>query len=327
MGRNRTYISWGDFIDLYFKIRQKGFSIIISKLKWSGKARVVSKWNANNAASDFWNIPQIRKRWNEKSTGDSNLEYEDYTVRKYLLESSELRMLSIGCGTGTRERKFAKYDNFQEIIGIDIASRQVEEARKKAKNEGFEQIKYLVADFVNHDFKEAVYDLILFNSSLHHFKEVDSLLQHKVSPLLKEKGLLIIYEYVGPDRLQWTKAQLDAANLLLKEVPVKFRRRLNSRSVKRRIYRPGWLRMNLVDPSEAVDSESIVPSLHKHFTIVEEKKVGWDLTHLLFKDISHNFMNDDAETLKMLDHIMEKEDEFLSSTGRSDAIFGIYRKK
>lgn len=287
---------------------------------------MVSKWNANNAASDFWNIPQIRKRWNEKSTGDANVEYEDYTVGKYLSGSMGLRMLSIGCGTGTRERKFAKYDNFQEIVGIDIASRQVEEARKTAKNEGFETIKYLVADFVSHEFKEEDYDVILFNSSLHHFTEVDALLQNKVRPLLKEKGLLIIYEYVGPRRLQWTHNQLEAANLLLKELPVKYRRRLNSKSVKRRIYRPGWIRMNLVDPSEAVDSESIVPSLHKHFAIVEEKKVGWDLTHLLFKDIAHNFLNDDAETLKWLAYIMEKEDEFLSETGRSDAIFGIYRK-
>jgi hypothetical protein len=84
--------------------------------------------------------------------------------------------------------------------------------------------------------------------------------------------------------------------------------------------------MLLVDPSEAIDSESIIPSIHKLFTIVEERKIGWDITQLLFKDIAHNFLDQDKETQSLLNYVFDQEDRYLAATGRSDAVFGIYKK-
>jgi hypothetical protein len=151
-------------------------------------------------------------------------------------------------------------------------------------------------------------------------------MRSKVLPLLKHEGYLVIFEYVGPNRLQWTTRQLDWANKLLKEIPDKYKTRFNSTTIKKRIYRPGLLRMFLVDPSEAVESQEILPVLHKYFKPLEERKVGWDVLHLLLKDISHNFLSDNNETKSLLTYIFEQEDNYLSETGRSDAIFGIYKK-
>jgi len=323
---DKTYISIGDFIDLFYKIRQKSYREIISKLHFLGKTRTVSKWNNNTSSSDFWIIPEIRRRWNEKCTGNPNLEYEDYIVHKYLSYSKCRKMLSVGCGTGSRERKFAKYSNFDLIEGIDLASKKIDAARNHASEMNLNKIKYFVGEFSTHKFQNGSYDIILFNSSLHHFKDVLNILQTKILPLLKDKGYLLIFEYVGPNRLQWIKQQLEFANKLLTELPVEYRIRFGCKSIKRRIYRPGLLRMLFVDPSEAIDSESILPSIHKCFKIIEEKKIGWDITHLVFKDIAHNFLNIDTETQELLSHIFKKEDEYLSTTGRSDAVFGIYQK-
>ena len=85
--------------------------------------------------------------------------------------------------------------------------------------------------------------------------------------------------------------------------------------------------MSVIDPSEAADSESIIPSIHKNFRIIEEKMLGWDITYLLFKDIAHNFMKDDEETKQLLTKIFQMEDEYIKITGRSDAVFGIYQKE
>lgn len=326
MKQERTYISKGDFTDLYYKVRQKGPGFILKKLRLSGKDRIVSKWNAERSTSDFWIIPEIHKRWREKCTGNPDLEYEDYFIEKYLADRTGLRMLSAGCGAGSRERKFARYPVFELIEGIDIAGNLVSEARKTATDEKLDNINYHTGDFVSYPFEPGIYDVILFNSSLHHFKDVNSLLRDKVKPLLKAGGYLVIFEYTGPDRLQWTKEQLDYANALLRELPVKYKRRYQSRTTKQKIYRPGWLRMLLVDPSEAVDSESILPSLHRHFETVEEKKLGWDILHLLLKDIAHNFLEDDPGTKNLLSYLFKKEDEYLSMTGRSDAVFGVYRR-
>ena len=327
MIQNRTYISFGDLIDLFYKIKLKGYAGLLSRLKISNHARTVSKWNSTTPSSDFWIIPEIRKRWNEKCTDHPDLEYEDYVVSKFLAGSSGLKMLSVGCGAGSRERKFGKYSNFETIEGIDMAFNKIEEARKFASDLQLNNVKYTVGDFVKQEFDPSSYDVILFNSSLHHFKDIDSLLPNKILPALKNTGYLVIFEYVGPNRLQWTNSQLDFANKILKDLPPKYKFRLNGKSIKHRIYRPGLLRMLIADPSEAVDSESIMPSIHKYMNILEERKIGWDITHLLFKDIAHNFVNQDHVTQNLLSYIFEREDEYLSVTGRSDAVFGIYQKK
>ena len=323
---DKTYISIGDFIDLYYKVKQKGYNELLSKFHLSNKGRTLSKWNTISSSSDFWIIPEIRCRWNEKCTGNPNIEYEDYVVSKYFSKSKGLKMLSVGCGTGARERKFAKYPNFNLIEGVDMAEKQIDEARNHASDLKLNNIKYIVGDFTTHIFEHSTYDVILFNSSLHHFKDIHNILQTKVLPLLKDGGYLLIFEYVGPKRLQWTKQQLEFANKLLTDLPLKYKIRFNSKSIKRRIYRPGLFRMLLVDPSEAVDSDSIIPSIHNHFKIIEERKIGWDISHLLFKDIAHNFLNNDKETQKLLSYLFDKEDEYLSMTGGSDAVFGVYQK-
>ena len=298
----------------------------MSKFHLSNKGRTLSKWNTISSSSDFWIIPEIRCRWNEKCTGNPNIEYEDYVVSKYFSKSKGLKMLSVGCGTGARERKFAKYPNFNLIEGVDMAEKQIDEARNHASDLKLNNIKYIVGDFTTHIFEHSTYDVILFNSSLHHFKDIHNILQTKVLPLLKDGGYLLIFEYVGPKRLQWTKQQLEFANKLLTDLPLKYKIRFNSKSIKRRIYRPGLFRMLLVDPSEAIDSDSIIPSIHNHFKIIEERKIGWDISHLLFKDIAHNFLNNDKETQKLLSYLFDKEDEYLSMTGGSDAVFGVYQK-
>lgn len=322
----KTYLSWGDLIDYYYKIKQKGLHVILSHFYFANKSRVISKWEEISSSSGFWIIPEIRERWNYKCTGNPNLIYEDYFVSRYLQNRNNLCLLSVGCGSGSHERNFAKYPIFSQIEGIDIASNQVAEATKLAIGENLKNISYHVGDFLYHPFSPEKFDIVLFNSSLHHFNKVDFLLKSKVIPLLKKDGFLVIFEYVGPNRLQWTSLQLNKANSILRVLPLKYRYRIGTKSVKARIFRPGLLRMILVDPSEAVDSELILPSLHENFKVLEEKKIGGDILHILLKDIAHNFIKDDPETKGLLNYLIEKEEEYLNETGRSDFIFGVYQK-
>jgi len=324
--KSGSLISAGDFIDLFWKIRNKGFRTLYFLFHFSNQARTAIKWNANTSTSDFWIIPEVRRRWNEKCTGNPALEYEDYVVATYFSGLSGLRMLSVGCGTGARERKFARYPTFDLIEGIDMAGKLVEEARENARRMNLSNLRYHEGDFEKHTFQPGSFDVILFNSSLHHFDNINRLMQGKIKPLLKKGGFLLLFEYVGPKRLQWTDFQLKFANEVLKSLPDKYKLRFRSHSAKRKIYRPGLWRMCFVDPSEAVDSESIISSVHNHFGTLEEKLLGWDITHLVFKDIAHNFIADDRETKSLISYVFEKEDHYMSVTGRSDAIFGVYQK-
>jgi len=322
----RSWISAGDFIDLKYKLGQKGGIDLLSRLSLSGQNRTVNKWNNVTPGSDFWIIPEVRKRWNEKCTGNPDKAYEDYLVENYLMNVSNLRLLSIGCGAGARERSFGKYENFYLIEGIDIARTKIEEARKNALEAGLTNIQYHVTDFWTFQSVTEHYDIILFNSSLHHFKRIDELIRKKVLPIINEKGFLVVFEYVGPRRLQWTNKQLEYSNRLLTHIPEKYKIRFNSASVKKKVYRPGWLRMCCNDPSEAAESDMILPIIHKYFKTLEEKKVGWDILHCLLKDISHNFLDDNDESKSLLNWLFDREDDYLRDTGRSDAIFGVYQK-
>lgn len=325
MSNEKSYISWGDLIDLYHKVREKGLLTLKEKLSFSANKRSKSKWNNEISSSHFWDIPAVLKRWNEKISGDANTDYETYFTEKYLSSKKKLHLLSIGCGNGNRERRFASFPNFESIEGIDFASHQIAEAKEIAQSEKLNHLIYHTGDFLDFSLQRKSYDIILFNSSLHHFKNIETLLTNRVIPLLKQDAFLVIFEYVGPDRLQWKKEQLKVANQVLKNIPTSYRKRYKSNSIKNKIYRPGLLRMYLNDPSEAPASSSILNAIHQHFQIVEEKKVGWDITHLVFKDIAHHFFGDDPKTKELLAYVFQKEDEFLETAGGSDSIFGIYQ--
>ena len=325
MSSSNTYISLGDFYDVYHKIREKGFFFVFSKLKIIPSSRISSKWNYYKSNSDFWLIPEVQQRWNKMITGNANILYEDYVVNKYFSESKELKMLSIGCGDGYHDRNFAKYDCFSQIDAIDFSNKTIDNAIKSAKENNL-NINYLSGDFKNAFFEKEYYDLILFNSSLHHFNSVEQTLRDYVKPLLNKNGILVVFEYCGPNRLQWTDKQLKKSNALLKILPEKYKYLYDEKTLKKKNYKPGILRMLLVDPSEAVDSESIVSSLKKHFKTLEHVNLGWNILHILLKGISHNFINDKTETKELLKQLFKEEDKFLKEDNESDAIFGVYKK-
>lgn len=318
------YISIGDFLDVYYKFREKSVSYFLKKLKVLPKSRIESKWDDYQSTSDFWLIPEIQQSWNKKISGDSEMVYEDYVFNKYLSDKNNLKMLSLGCGEGLHERNFAKHQCFSQIDAIDFSSQSIANAKKLAVENNLE-INYQKGDFKKANYQKNSYDLILFSSSLHHFENVNDTLENYVKPLLSENGILVIFEYVGPNRLQWNKKQLDKANQLLDKLPKKYKTLFNNSSIKSKVYKPGLLRMLLVDPSEAIDSEAIVTSLKK-FKILEQTNLGWNILHILLKGISHNFLNDEPETKELIQNLLDEEDLFVEKESHSDAIFGVYQK-
>ena len=84
--------------------------------------------------------------------------------------------------------------------------------------------------------------------------------------------------------------------------------------------------MILSDPSECVDSESILPVIHEHFEIIMEKSYGGNILMSVLKDLSHHFTEMNDSKYKNLNEIFEFEDNYLIKN-KSDFLFGIYRIK
>jgi 2-polyprenyl-3-methyl-5-hydroxy-6-metoxy-1,4-benzoquinol methylase len=319
-------ISKGDLIDLYHKIHERGLQFILDKFSFSSAKRRYNTWkNLHASSSNWWDIEAIQKRWNEKITGNPGYEYENYVVEKHLQHQEDLTLLSIGCGTGSHEIKFGLTGAFKTIIGLDIATGPINYAIKTAENLNLKNVEFVESTFENYQ-SDVKFDIVLFHASLHHFSNIRSVLD-KTNSLLAANGRVIIHEYVGPNRFQFSKERMNNINMALSKIPIHYTKRQFSNVYKKKVYVPGLLRMIVADPSEACNSEVIVRKLHEKFECLEEKKMGGDILHLLLKDIAHNFNPETTEATATLKYLFDFEDDYMKSKTYTDFMFGIYRKK
>ncbi|PKA83068.1 methyltransferase family protein [Ulvibacter sp. MAR_2010_11] len=320
------WITLDDFIDGYFKIRQRGIDFFFSKFSLNKKARTRSAFNESaEEAANWWIIPKVLERWNSLITGNPKTNYKEHLIEAYFKDRSGIKLLSLGSGDCSHELELATYSQFDEILCIDLAENRLDEAREKAKKQGLTNIHFLCTDLEAYEFPANYFNVVLFNASLHHFENVEQLLANPIKTTLASGGLLVINEFVGPNRLQYPKNQLRAINEALQLIDPPFRKRYKTNSVKNHYYGSGVWRMIMADPSECVDSHAIMPAIHKHFKTLEEKPYGGSILMSVLKDISHHFVNPDKRGVEILETLFAFEDNYLKEHS-SDFVFGVYEK-
>ncbi|MBT4484856.1 MAG: methyltransferase domain-containing protein [Candidatus Latescibacteria bacterium] len=311
------------------KHSSKVFSRITPKQILSKQERVKGAWaHTYNPIRNWWDIPAVKVRWNRLISGDPQVDYYEYISRKYFVNKNSLLALSLGCGTGHRELRWAEQGNFSCIDAYDLSELRIKNAINTVNQKGFGNIiNYHVGNVYRIEMRENHYDVILGEQSLHHFSPLEEFLL-RINKFLKPDGYFVVNEFVGPTRFQWTDRQLEAVNGLLSILPARFKTMWDSDSIKTNMFKPGRLRMILSDPSEAVESSSIEPLLHKIFEVVEVREYGGTILQLLFKGIAHNFISEDAEAQRWLDICFEVEDQLLASRDiQSDFILAVCKKR
>lgn len=321
-----AFITWYDFVDLWYKLRERGTGYAAKKLVSDAESRIKSTWDDDELpGSNWWQVDAVRKRWNQLITGSEAVIYPDYVVQRFLSGRAGLRMLSIGCGTGQRELEFGKHACFKKIDAFDIAPRAIEDANRSAKELNITSCNFFVGDVYKDTWPDNHYDVVLFHSSLHHFRNIESLLE-KVKETLKKEGLVIINEYAGADRFQFSHSRKKYVGEVYKtSIPAVFKRRKITNVLKRKVYFPGLLRMIISDPSEAVESSTILPLMQKKFRLAEQKNYGGNLLTFILKDIAHHFNK--PETQPLLKELFLLEDKLMEKEQQSDFVFAVYRKE
>jgi 2-polyprenyl-3-methyl-5-hydroxy-6-metoxy-1,4-benzoquinol methylase len=253
-------------------------------------------------------VPAVRRRWHTFGIGEEEASFSAYVTDKWLAGRPGLRALSLGCGTGGREIGWARLGAVEHITGIDISPERIECAIQQAKEAGLDDVLSFRAADVRQVLRETPerYDVVLALQSLHHFDHIGETIG-LIAPVLRPGGLLIVNEFVGPSRFQWTKAQMRAANALLAALPAQRRVQGDGR-IKRRVIRPSVLSMRLDDPSEAAEASDLLPALRQNFTILEEHPYG-SVLHLALHGIAHNFLGDGPATAQVLRQCFGAEEE------------------
>jgi len=290
------------------KARERGGSVLSALLR-GRTGRTTATWNRTDAIARQWTaIPVLQERIRRRITGDPHVNVPAYISANYGDPEKTWRALSLGCGTGRKELAWFAAGGLTQLDAYDIAGKRIEEAKRLAVSAGMEnQVRFQRADARYLNFPRGTYDLIIFDDALHHFTPLKPLL-HKIQDWLRPEGLLVVNEYVGPNRFQWTDRQLEIANALREELPARMRAQPDG-SKHPPIHRPGTLSMIMYDPSEAAESASILPELHRQFIVQEETLYGGALLHLVFKDLGHLFLQPDEEALDFLRRCIDAEDE------------------
>ena len=183
------------------------------------------------------------------------------------------RLLSLGCGTGRVERAVRRLDIARMVDAVDGSTVSIELAREKAREEGIGGIEYRVADLNRLDLPPRRYDAVVFHQSLHHVNSVERLLQ-QVRRTLVVSGLLFLEEWTGPSRFEWDPAKLDRARAAFARLPLEWRQWPELRPP-----------IEEHDPTEAVRSSAILPSLRRLFDPIVERPYGGQILSILLPQL------------------------------------------
>ncbi len=307
------------------KGRARGAAAFAGLLR-GGTSRTEAVWDQVDAYPRQWTaVPLIQERLRITITGSPARNIPAYIQERYGSPEGRWHALSPACGTGRKELAWVAAGGIALLEGYDLSHKRIAEADRLAASAGMtSSTRFSACDVRTLDLPPASFDLVILDDALHHIAPLGPFLE-KIRTWLKPDGILVVNEYVGPTRFQWTDRQIELANRLLDRMPARLKVRPDG-TPRPPVYRPGTLAMLMYDPSEAVDSASILPLIREHFTVVEEKMCGGALLHLVFKDIAHHFLHPDQEALAVLNRcIATEQEEMRAGSIGSDFAFIVAR--
>lgn len=226
------------------------------------------------------------------------------------------RAVSVGCGAGRMERDLMRAGLAEAFDLFEISQVRADEARAASAREGLADRVAVRQENCFEVDTAGRYDLVFWNHALHHMFDVDAAVRWSIDALAPG-GWLVINDYVGPTRLQWTRAEVDLAREFLR------------RHADRIAAAPETLRYKNVvtraiqhwrDPSEAGQSDLIPASVEKRCG-APLRPIGGAMIHLCAPYVTHVEDQDDPIYRDLIDWDLAALEK-----GFSHFAFGVWRK-
>lgn len=252
-------------------------------LHWSARADKVLTWQDH---------PVINEHINTRVSGDPAVNWLDMFARDFGGHGFECA-LNLGCGFGDLEAHAFSRGLIQRFTSIDVSGKAIAEAKERLCGH---DVDFRREDINRLRSEPETYDVIFAAASLHHFTELELVLD-RVRGNLKPGGFFVFDEYVGPSRFQWRHEQLRIINELLAALQPRHRRDLRSGRGRRkkRVFMPPLDETSRDSPFEAVRSEEILDMVEERFEIVIKKNYGGAILHPLLDGIAGNFGESDED--------------------------------
>ncbi|NDV25603.1 class I SAM-dependent methyltransferase [Desulfovibrio sp. JC010] len=194
--------------------------------------------------------------------------------------------LSIGCGAGTKELNLMKQGIVESFDLYDLSKERTSIAADSFRQNGFgDRVNIYNQEFRAED--SPLYDFIHWDNSLHHMFDCDKAICETYN-LLEPGGVFFMNDFIGKSRFQWSDEELELINTFRNSFSDEYFHLADGRKVSRHVARPSKKVMIATDPSEAADSESIIPSLKKRLKNPTIIFTGGVIYHSGLNDILSN---------------------------------------
>lgn len=296
------------------------------------KNRIRKYWNSVSAPkreaekvyrTRWWQSPTIIRHINKTICGDS-IDGWNAGAIKLLKEAYEGEIkvaLSIGCGEGIKEMALLENNLVQKFICFELADERIRRARQNAEEKEMgDRITFVNADFFETEYVSQKYNMVFWDNSLHHMP--NSLLAvQKSYEVLETGGIFFCNDYVGKNKFQWSDMELAIVNGIRASLNDSIFQKDNGKCYSRVVGRTSVEEMDKIDPSEAADSESIIPAIKKTFADPLIIPTGGLIYHLCLNGILSNI---EEESL-LLQRLLEMDDETIKM-GLTQYVFALARK-
>jgi SAM-dependent methyltransferase len=285
-------------------------------------------WDAYATAGEYpqWTQhPLIEAAVYRRITGGDNKYWLNWLLED-VLDGPFERALSLACGTGGHEVIVAHSGKVRHIDAFDLSPKSIEIARKNAKDAGVDNVRFFEAGFDDFDAKlgDATFDLVCFFGSLHHVREIDTVLG-AVHRRMRHGGRLVFNEYTGDCYTILDDRKVATINRLLATLDPVF---LNPD--RPRYVNPTLDAMLSGDPSEGVRAALILPFLRHRFEIEHLRPFGGAILHMLYRSLDAKKVSDGSPESESIVRLLIEIDRLLYEDAHylpSDFHVGVCRKR
>jgi SAM-dependent methyltransferase len=242
-------------------------------------------------ADRYWNeLEPVQRYLDLLATGDANVRWWQHLAawrgRPFR------KALSINCGNGWVERQLLEYGVIESAVGIDFTESFLTQARDAAAAASL-PIEYLQADINTFDFDVEGVDLVINHAAGHHIAYIDRAFRH-LARVLGSDGVFASYDYVGAHRNHYPTRQWDAVHQANERLPEHLRQNLRYANMAE---------MLRLDPTEAIHSELIMPTMRRYFDLAHEAYLGGGVAYEI---LSRNppFHDPQGETSTAVDELL-----------------------
>lgn len=213
--------------------------------------------NKMKKSKEFWD--RASKNYDKTEERFEYIHSKSRENTKKYLNSSNI-VMDYGCGTGTTSCELA--NRVKEIHAIDISSKMIEIAKRKAVASKVENINFSQTDIFDKRYKKESFDVILAFNMLHTVANPQVVLQ-KIYELLKPEGLFISVTPCLRDKMAFLiNIQIQLVRILCKigVIPIPIRR-LKSSELDDLVVNGGF---------QTIDTEKLYKGASSYFVIAKK---------------------------------------------------------